>query len=136
MLGAIGHTVPLLTALDYCSRRCTFALKSRPFLGTQRILLGQATGDEPPPPQWVLWGTQSMRGTGSLTYLLEVYQRPPDTVRTRVKMLSGGQVVMWVGHQGQVVGQVCPLVMNVGPLGGHSHVISAALGSCSLKSSV
>src|SRR4029453_18162691 len=49
MLGAIGHTVPILTALDYCSHGCgcAFAPKSRPFLGTQRVLFGQATGDEP-----------------------------------------------------------------------------------------
>jgi hypothetical protein len=108
MLGAIGHTVPLLTALDYCSRRCTFALKSRPFLGTQRVLLGQATGDEPPPPQWALWGIQSRRGAGSLTYLLEVYQRLPEMVRTRVKMLSGGRVVVWVGHQGKLWSGLSP----------------------------
>ena len=42
MLGAISHTVPLLTALDYYAHGCTFALKSRPFLGTQRVLLGLA----------------------------------------------------------------------------------------------
>jgi hypothetical protein len=35
MLGAISHTVSLLTALDYYAHGCTFALKSRPFLGTQ-----------------------------------------------------------------------------------------------------
>jgi hypothetical protein len=44
-------------------------------------------------------------------------------------MLSGGRVVVWVGHQGQVVGQVGPLVMDAGPLEGHSNIIGAAPGS-------
>src|SRR5919109_5530408 len=38
-----------------------------------------------------------------LTYLLEVYRRHPEAARTRVKVLSGGRVGVWIGHQGQVV---------------------------------
>jgi hypothetical protein len=60
--------------------------------------------------------------------LLEVYQRHPETVRPRVKMLSGGRVVVWIGHQGQVVGQVCPLVIDASPLGRHSNVIGSRTG--------
>ena len=58
-----------------------------------------------------------------LTCLLEVYQRHPEAARARVKMLSGRRIGVWISHQGQIVGQVRPLVIEASPLGRHRNAI-------------
>src|SRR5262245_26070362 len=69
MLGAISHTVPLLTVLDYYDHTCMFALKSRPFLGIQRLLWGLAQEMSRLRHNVLFGGTQSRRSAGKDSHI-------------------------------------------------------------------